>query len=188
MIYMPMVWAVCARRFEMGVPVIPTTCQTAIQHNIGACLLSSMYGIFTPFLLPADSSPASISPGFLLCPHQTIEQSPRQNEPSQPPAQPTRPQLPGSAKVPARIKQGFPRGHGLGGHADGVEEDGGQQGEDDVEKEAVVGLEAEDAGGDAEEGGCEGLEIGEGLLMSTEKRKRGREIVSVFCLITSLEG
>lgn len=88
-----------------------------------------------------------------LCPHQPIKQGPRQDEPRQPAAQPARPQLPGAAKVAARVPEGLARGDGRGGDADGVEEGGGQEGEDDVEEEAVVGLEAQDAGGDAEEGG-----------------------------------
>lgn len=44
-------------------------------------------------------------------------------------------------------------GEGFGRDAHGVEEKRGQQREADVEEEAGVGLEAEDACGDAEEGG-----------------------------------
>ena len=44
-----------------------------------------------------------------------------------------------------------------------MEEDGADGGEDEVEEKAGIGLEAEDAGSDAEEGGREALEVGEGL-------------------------
>lgn len=150
----------CIRRFEIGIPVMPTR-QNAIQHNTAASLRhSAIYLSFPGIFESFQSNPhALLQSSSILCPHQTIEQRPRQNEPSQSTAQPTRPQLQGPAKVPARVEQGFPRGHGLGGDADGIEEDGGQQGEDDVEEEAVVGLEAKNAGCDAEEGGCEGLEV-----------------------------
>lgn len=46
---------------------------------------------------------------------------------------------------------------------DRVEEDGGQDGEDEVEEEAAVGFQAQDAGRGAEDGRSEGLQIRERL-------------------------
>ena len=48
--------------------------------------------------------------------------------------------------------------------ADGVEQGGGQRGEGEVEQEARVGLESQDAGGGAEDGGCQALQVREGLF------------------------
>lgn len=100
---------------------------------------------------------------YHLCSHQPIEQRPRQDESGQSPGEPTRPQLQRSTEVPARVEDGLSRGDGGRGDADGVEEQGRQEGEGDVEEEAVVGLEAEDACCDAKEGGGQGLQVGEGL-------------------------
>lgn len=50
-----------------------------------------------------------------------------------------------------------------GRDANGVEEDGGQDREDEVEEEAAVRFQAEDAGRGAEDGCCQGLQVGEGL-------------------------
>lgn len=100
---------------------------------------------------------------YHLCPHQPIEQRPRQDETGKPPREPTRPQLQRPSEVPARVEDGLARGQGGWGDANGVEEQGRQEGEGDVEEEAVVGLEAEDACCDAEEGGGQGLQVGEGL-------------------------
>lgn len=85
--------------------------------------------------------------------HQSIKQSPRQHKPSKPAQQPTRPQLPRPAEEQGCVEQRLLLLLGGGGDAHDVEEEGSQEGEERVEEEAVVGLEAEDAGCDAEEGG-----------------------------------
>lgn len=91
-----------------------------------------------------------------LCPHQPIEQRPRQHKTSQSTLQPARPQLQRPAEVPACVQQrGLLPGSGerLRGDAHDVEQQRGQHCGGDVEEEAGVGLEAEDAGGDAKERG-----------------------------------
>lgn len=55
-------------------------------------------------------------------------------------------------------------GKSRGRHTDDVQEEGGEKREEDVKEETTVGLETEDAGGYAEEGGGEGLQVLEGLL------------------------
>ena len=54
-------------------------------------------------------------------------------------------------------------GGGVGGDLEGVEEQRGHGGEDQVDEEAGVGLEAQDAGGDAEQRRGQALQVGEDL-------------------------
>lgn len=118
---------------------------------------------------------------YLLCSHQPIEQRPRQDETGQSPGEPTRPQLQRPSEIPARVEEGLARGQGGGGHADGVEEQGRQKGEGDVEEEAAVGLEAEDACCDAEEGRGQGLQVGKGLGVVHDRLKHdGGDLLLFF--------
>lgn len=48
-----------------------------------------------------------------------------------------------------------------------VEEYRGDPGEDQVEKEAIVRFEAEDACRDAVQGGCQAVEVGDGLQVKS---------------------
>lgn len=93
------------------------------------------------------------------CPNQTIEQRPCQYEAGQAVHQPARPQLVGATEVPARVQGAFPGGERGGGDTQDVEEDGREEGEGDVEEEARVGLEAQDAGADAKQRRGQGLEV-----------------------------
>jgi hypothetical protein len=97
------------------------------------------------------------------CPHQPIKQRPRQDIPRQPVHQPARPKLKRTPEVPARVERGLAACQRGRCHAEHVEEHGREQREDEVEEEAAVGLEAEDAGGYAEERGGEGLQVVERL-------------------------
>lgn len=96
-------------------------------------------------------------------PHQPVKKGPGEDEPGQAVRQAAGPELVLAAEVPARVERRLPRGQGGGRDAEGVEEHRGQEGEDEVEDEARVGLEAEDAGGDAEERGGERLQVREDL-------------------------
>lgn len=97
------------------------------------------------------------------CPHQPVKQSPRKDKSRQPVHQPARPELEGTPEVPARVERGLARSEGRGRHAHEVEEYRREEGEDQVEEESAVRLEAEDARAYAEQGGGEGLEVMEGL-------------------------
>lgn len=112
-------------------------------------------------------------------PHNPKKQRPRKNIPRQPAQHAPRPKLQPRPKVPARVEQTTPApaaarlaGRRSSGRArrdaHRVEQHRRQQREGQVEEEAAVGLEAEDAGGDAKEGGGEGLEIVEGLVVGGE--------------------
>lgn len=53
--------------------------------------------------------------------------------------------------------------NGLGGDLEDVKQESGDEGEDEVDEEAVIGFEAKDASTDAEKGGSETVEVGESL-------------------------
>ena len=93
------------------------------------------------------------------CPDQAIEQCPRQNEASQASKQAARPEIKGATEVSARVERALARCQRCRCDAERVEEAGNDDGEDDVEEEAAVRLEAQDAGGDAEEGGGQTLKV-----------------------------
>lgn len=88
------------------------------------------------------------------CPYQAVKQGPCQNESCQPAKYAARPQLKRPPEIPARVQHRLSSWYRRWRNTDGVEEDRGQEREEDVEQEAAVGLEAEDAGGYTEEGGC----------------------------------
>lgn len=143
---------------------------TAIaQIKISPCHIP--HNVQPPF---PNANPMLLSPPTPISrPHNPKKQRPRKNIPRQPTQHAPRPKLQPRPKVPARVKQTTTpaarlAGRGSGGrarrHAHRVEQQRRQEGEGQVEEEAAVGLEAEDAGGDAEEGRGEGLEVVEGLV------------------------
>ena len=87
-------------------------------------------------------------------PHQAVEQSPRQHEPREAAHETARPKLPSIAEEALRVERGATLGDGVGRNLERVDEKGGNDGKSDVEEETAVGLEAEDARCDAEEGCC----------------------------------
>lgn len=96
-------------------------------------------------------------------PHESVKQRPSQHETRQTSEDAARPELKLRPVVATRVKRAEPGLERRGRHAEAVEEDRGQQREDQVEEKAAVGLEAQDAGCDSEQRGCEGLEIHQGL-------------------------
>lgn len=82
--------------------------------------------------------------------HQSIKQSPSQHKSSKAAEEPARPQLPRPPEKQACVKERLLLLLGGGSDANEVEEERGEEREEGVEEEAVVGLEAEDASCDAE--------------------------------------
>jgi|SRR5688572_22736945 hypothetical protein len=102
------------------------------------------------------------------CPDQAVEQRPRQHKSTDPVESAARPKLECIAVVSSGIKRLATFCDRIGGDLEDVVEGGGDEGEDEVNEEAVVGFQAEDACCDAEEGGGEAVNVCKGL--------RGRRI------------
>lgn len=98
-------------------------------------------------------------------PNQPVKQRPSQDVTRQTTKEPPKPELVPGAKVATRVQGREPGLERRRGDAQHVEKDGGQDGEDKIEEEAAVGLEAEDACGGAEYRAQKGLEICEGLFL-----------------------
>jgi hypothetical protein len=97
-------------------------------------------------------------------PHQTVEQSPGQYEARQATQQAAHPEIEWAPEIPTRIEGGKSGRGGCRAYPEEVEQDVGGDAEDEVEQEAKVRFEAEDAGCDSEERGREALEIRECLI------------------------
>lgn len=97
---------------------------------------------------------------MLLCSHQTVKQRPRQYVSRKPAKETAGPEFKLSTEISARVEEAMACLQRRRCDANRVEEDGGEDREDEVEQEAVVGFEAEDAGCGAEDGCGEGLEVG----------------------------
>lgn len=118
-----------------------------------------------PFFIPIYSSPPR------LCPHETEEERPCQDVARQSIHQSARPEVEWAAEEGACVERvdrlaGAAQLQRCGHDAEDEKEGGRDEREGNVEEEAVVGLEAEDAGADTEEGCRQGLNIDEGLLRS----------------------
>ena len=106
--------------------------------------------------------------------NQAIEERPREDEARQPPRQAPSPEVEGAAEVAAGVEGRAALGGGVGGDLEGVEEQRGHGGEDQVDEEAGVRLEAQDAGGDAEQRRGQALQVGEDLREKTSLVSGGR--------------
>jgi hypothetical protein len=106
----------------------------------------------------------SCTPIQPLCPDDAVEERPRQDVPGQTAEDAADPEVEGAAEVSGGAQGRQAGGGRRGGDAQDVEEGGDEGGEAKVEEEAGVRLKTEDAGGDAEEGGGDVLEVGESLL------------------------
>lgn len=98
-----------------------------------------------------------------LRPHETVEERPRQDEAREAVEDAARPVIEGAMEEQASVEEPAALLGGFGRNLDKVKEDGRQERHDDVDEKAAVGFEAEDAGGDAKERGCDGLEIRQNL-------------------------
>lgn len=93
------------------------------------------------------------------CPYKAIEECPGQDETREPSKQSTGPELERSPEVPASAEERKSCSSRLRRDVEDVDKEDGEKREEDVKEEAAVGFEPEDAGGDAEQGRCETLQI-----------------------------
>lgn len=108
-----------------------------------------------PPLLPGSRPPRQYT-SPQSSPNEPIEQCPRQHKPTSSLHQPSTPKLHSPAKVLLHAAIGSP-------NAQPIDQGARQQAEEDVENEAGIGLEPENASADAEKGCGYVAEVGNGL-------------------------
>lgn len=104
-----------------------------------------------------------LRPFTTLCPDQAVEQRPCQHKSAETTEDATGPEIERSPVVSTRVEWLATLGEGVWGDLEDVVEHGGDYREDEVEEEALVGLETKDASGDTEERGRKAVNVCEGL-------------------------
>lgn len=106
------------------------------------------------------------SPARLLNPYQAVEERPSQHKAGEAAKQAARPEIQRAVKESGRVEEGFLFAERGRCYLEDVEEEGGDDGEDEVEEEASIRFEAEDASGYTEQGGREAVKVGERLYQN----------------------
>jgi hypothetical protein len=137
----PMPWYSNKRPSSHAPPNFPPTLPLCIP----LCITSSH-----PVAL---SSPTCSFPRRPLRPNQPIKQGPRQHEATQPLQQPSSPKLRAPSKEHPHVCLAAAALHNRRPHAECIYEGAGEQGEEEIEQEPMIRLQAKDAGSDSEQRG-----------------------------------
>lgn len=141
-----------SRANSLGIMPSGSKAITYLDYSVQTTALTLVLPILTPFHVSWPLPP--MLPRPLSSPHQPVEQRPRQHKTHTAIQYISGPQLaPGSLEIVplSTLCQYAP------------DEYGDEEGAEKVEEETGVGLEAEDSGGDAEEGGGQGADVGDYL-------------------------